>query len=80
MLALKIIAGVFLITGFGTIIGARNLVKKFKVDERVQANFENEMDEEETLQYKFNKALVNVKIIGMVITIPGIILTLIAFR
>ena len=80
MLALKIIAGVFLVTGFGTIIGARNIVKKFKVDERVQANFGNEMDEEETLQFKFNKALANVKIIGMVITIPGIILTLIAFR
>lgn len=80
MLALKIIAGFFLITGFGTVLEAKNLTKRFSLDQKVNVMFEHEMDEEELVQYKLNKALVNVKMAGMLIALPGLILTLIAFK
>ena len=80
MLALKIMAGVFLIAGFGTVLGAKNLIKKFDLDKKVNLNFEHEMDEEEIEQYKQTKATVNVKMYGMLIALPGVILTLIAFK
>lgn len=80
MLILKIIAVVLLLAGFGTVLEAKYLVTKFKVDQNVKANFENEMDEEEIQEYKLTKATVNVKMYGMLIALPGIVLTLIAFK
>jgi len=80
MLALKIIAGVILIAGFGTVLGAKNIVKSFNLDQKAEVNFENEMNEEEIAQYKVDKAIVNIKTIGMLIALPGIVLTLIAFK
>lgn len=80
MLALKIIAGVILLIGFGTVLGAKNLVKRFDLDQKVSVNFENEMNEEEIAQYRQNKAIVNIKLVGMLIALPGIVLTLIVFK
>lgn len=80
MTALKIIAGIILLIGFGTVLGAKNLVKRFNLDQKSSVNFENEMNEEEIEQYKQNKAIVNVKLVGMLIALPGIVLTLIVFR
>ena len=80
MLALKIIAGLFLISGFCVVLAAKSLVKKFMLEEKVEVKFEHEMNEEEMAQYKFMKATVNVKIYGMLIALPGIILTLVAFK
>jgi len=80
MLALKIIAGIILLIGFGTVLGAKNLVKRFNLNQKVSVNFENEMNEEEIAQYRQNKAIVNVKLVGMLIALPGIVLTLIVFR
>lgn len=80
MLALKIIAGVILLIGFGTVLGAKNLVNRFNLDQKVSVNFENEMNDEEIAQYKQNKAILNVKLTGMLIALPGIILTLIVFK
>lgn len=80
MLTLKIIAGVFLLAGFGTILEAKNLVKRFNMDQKTNVEFEHEMDEEEIAQYKLTKATVNVKMYGMMIVLPGIILTLITFK
>ena len=80
MLALKIIAGVLLLTGFGTVLEAKNLVKRFNLDKNVTVKFEHEMDEEERAEYMNMKATINVKMMGMLIALPGIILTLIAFK
>jgi hypothetical protein len=38
------------------------------------------MDEEELEDYKLTKATVNMKMYGMLIALPGIILTLVAFK
>ena len=80
MLIFKIIAGVLVLAGFGTVLGARNLVEKFNLTQKTKAQFEHEMDEEELEQYKLTKATVNIKMIGMLIALPGFILTLIAFK
>lgn len=80
MLALKILAFLFLITGFGMVFNARNLVRRFNLDHNTKCNFEHEMNEEELKQYKFDKASVNLKMIGLLVSIPGLILILITFK
>jgi len=80
MIILKILAFAFLLAGFGMVFGAKNLVRKFNMDEKARCNFEHEMDEEELKQYKFNKAAVNTKMMGMLVALPGLILILIAFK
>ena len=80
MLALKIIAGVFLLSGFLTVLGAKKLVERLGLDSRVKISDDYEMDGEDAREYRLVKATVNVKMIGMLIVLPGLILTLIAFR
>lgn len=80
MLALKIIAGVFLLSGFLIVLGAKKLVERLGLDSRVKISDDYEMDEEDARDYRLVKATVNVKMIGMLIVLPGLILTLIAFR
>lgn len=80
MLILKILAFLFLIAGFGTVFAAKSLVKRFGMDEKVKCDFENEMTEDELKQYKFNRASVNLKMLGMLVSIPGLVLILIAFK
>ena len=80
MLILKIIAVVLLVAGFGTVLEAKNLVKKINMEQKVKVTFEHEMDEKEMAEYKLTKATVNMKMYGMLIALPGIILTLVAFK
>lgn len=80
MAVLRILAFVFIILGFGMAISARALVQRFKLDQNTKCDFENEMDEEELKQYKLNKAIVNFKMLGMLVALPGIILLVIVFR
>jgi hypothetical protein len=80
MLVLKIIAVVLLLAGFGTVLEAKNIVKKFNMARNVKTDFEHGMDEEELEDYKLTKATVNMKMFGMLIALPGIILTLVAFK
>jgi flagellar biosynthesis component FlhA len=80
MLLLKIIAFVFLVPGFAISFGAGMIVSRFKLDQKVKVDFEHEMSEEELQKYKMNRALVNCKMLGMIITIPGLIILIVAFR
>lgn len=80
MLALKILAGIILVTGFLTVLEAKKLVQRFGLDKKVSIRYEDEMDEEEAQDYRLVKATVNVKMIGMLIALPGIILTLVVFK
>ncbi|TYQ16503.1 UNVERIFIED_CONTAM: hypothetical protein Cloal_3047 [Acetivibrio alkalicellulosi] len=77
---LKVLAVLFLIPGFVSAIFSKPIVKKFNLDEKVECNFENQMSDEELLEYKINKAEVNVKMGGMLFALPGIIMILIAFK
>jgi flagellar biosynthesis protein FliR len=80
MLILKIIAVVLLLAGFGTALEAKYLVKKFNTVQNTKVTFEHEMDEKELEEYKLTKAMVNMKMCGLLIALPGIILTLVAFK
>lgn len=80
MLILKILSFVFLIPGFLTVFLARMIVNKTGLNKKMKVDFENEMTEEELEKYKFNKALVNVKMLGMLIALPGMVFLFIAFK
>lgn len=80
MTALKIIAGILIVSGFVIVIAAKKLVKKFSLDKKIAITGESEMDEEEAGDYRLVKATFNVKLYGMLIALPGLVLTLIAFK
>lgn len=80
MLLLKALGFFFIVAGALTVFGARWIVNKYSLDKNAKCDFENEMGEEEIKQYKLNKALVNIKLIGMAMTLPGIVIILIIFR
>ncbi len=80
MLVLKILAGLIILAGFVTVIAAKKIVKKFGLDKKVKLENENEMEAEDAEDYKTLIATVNVKRYGMLIALPGLVLTLIAFR
>lgn len=80
MLALKILTFVFLIPGVIIVFSARWIVKKYGLDKNVKCDYESEMSEDEILLYKNNKAVINVKMLGMLIALPGFIMAIIAFR
>jgi hypothetical protein len=80
MLFLKVLGFIFVIAGAITVFGAQWIIKKYNLDKSAKCNFETEMSEAEMEQYKYNKALVNIKTIGMLISIPGIVIILIAFK
>ena len=73
---LKILGLVIFFAGAAMAFGAGVIVDKFHLNEKVKIDFENEMDEEEILKYKRNKAIVNFKMLGMIVSIPGIIMIL----
>lgn len=77
---LKILAFVFLVPAFGLVFAARNLVERFGLDKKVKCSFEHEMNEEELSQYCFNRAMVNLKMLGLLLSIPGLVLIVVAFR
>lgn len=80
MIFLKILMLLFLVSGFGTVFVAKTIVKKFKVSEKVTCNFANEITEEELERYKFDKAVLSVKMTGMLIALPGLIMLLVIYR
>lgn len=80
MYILQILGFVFLVPGFAMVFLARFIVEKYRFHEKVECNFENEMSEEEVIIYKNNKALVNVKMMGMLVALPGFIMIFVAFK
>lgn len=77
---LKILAFLFLVPGFALALGAGWVVDRFGLQEKQTCDFEHEMEAEELKNYKRNKAVVNTKMLGMLIALPGIIFMIIAFR
>jgi hypothetical protein len=80
MIILKIIAVLFIVAGFITVFAAKLAVKKYGLDEKSKCDFEHEMGEEELKQYKYNKAVVNLKMIGLLVALPGFVIMFIVFR
>lgn len=80
MLVLKILAGLILILGFFIALTARGLVTRYNLDKRVTVDNESEFGEKEAEDYRYVKAVAIVKMCGMIIALPGLILTLFAFK
>lgn len=80
MLIYKILGFAFLLAGFGIVFGAGSLVKKFGMDQRVKCNFEDELSEEEAERYRRTRASVNLKMLGLLVSIPGLVFILLAFK
>nr|WP_010251779.1 hypothetical protein [Acetivibrio cellulolyticus] len=79
MLYLKVLALIFMISGFASVYLAKYIVNKYNLKERAVCSFEADLTEEELEEYKYNKAIVNVKIFGALVALPGVILILIVF-
>lgn len=80
MTVYKIIA--FILIGIGAVInyGAKLIVRKMKLDEKMTAAEAEEFSEEELKEYKLTKATARVKVAGLLLMLPGIFLIFYAFR
>lgn len=77
---LKALALLFIIAGAVVTFGARKIMEMYKLDEKVKISYENELSEEELDKYKSQHVVVKIKMIGMFICLPGIILVLLLFK
>ena len=77
---LKALALLFLIVGAVVTFGAKAIVEKYQLDKDVKINFDNELTEEEILKYKNQQAILKIKMIGMFICLPGVVLVLLLFK
>ena len=80
MLFLKIFAAVLVVAGFVVILLAKKVVTRFGLDKRVKIADDMELSDEDLAEYKQLKATVTVKMLGMLVVLPGLIMTLIAFK
>ena len=80
MSSLEILGLFFMVPGFAIVYLAKKIVNKYSLNEKVVCNFEDELADEELAEYKFNKAVLNVKIMGLCTSLPGLILILDGFN
>ena len=74
MRPLTILALIIMGIGFAMVFLSKIIVNKFGLAKNQKCEYAEEMSEEEIEEYKINKAIFNIKIIGLVISIPGIVL------
>lgn len=77
---LKIAGIVLVLIGSLIVYSAGYIVRKLKLYEKVNAEFEPEQDAEQLQGYKIIKATANTKVIGMLIVLPGLILILLKIQ
>ncbi|WP_024833447.1 hypothetical protein [Ruminiclostridium josui] len=79
MKPIEILALVLMAIGFISVYMAKTIVRKFDLAKKQTCEHEAEMTAEEVEEYKFNKAVFNIKISGYLVATPGIAL-LVIFR
>ncbi|AEY67009.1 hypothetical protein [Clostridium sp. BNL1100] len=79
MKPIEILSLVLMAIGFISVYMAKPIVKKFDLAKKQTCEHEAEMTELEVEEYKFNKAVFNIKMLGFLVATPGIAL-LIIFR
>jgi len=77
---LKVLALLIVAVGALIVFGAKTIVEKYELDKRIKEDFENEMTEEEIINYKKQRAIVNIKTIGMIVALPGLVMVLFLFK
>lgn len=80
MLYLKILAFILIAAGALLVFAARAIVEKYNLDENIKCEFEEELQEDELKIYKYNKATVNMKMIGMLVALPGFLMIVAIFK
>ncbi|HEY5583576.1 MAG TPA: hypothetical protein VIK78_03690 [Ruminiclostridium sp.] len=80
MSPLEILSLVIMAAGFATVFASKAIVKKYDLDKKQTCEHAEEMSVEEVEEYKYNKAVISLKMKGMVLSIPGLILFIICFR
>ncbi|MCX7842186.1 MAG: hypothetical protein N2489_03830 [Clostridia bacterium] len=80
LFVLKILGFISIAAGAVMVFGARSFVKKFRLDQSVKCDFENEFTEEELERYKFDKALVNYKMVGLLVALPGLVAVIYIYK
>ncbi|EPR13002.1 hypothetical protein [Ruminiclostridium papyrosolvens] len=79
MKPIEILSLVLMAIGFISVYMAKTIVRKFDLAKKQTCEHEAEMTEQEVEEYKFNKAVFNIKMSGFLVATPGIAL-LIIFR
>lgn len=77
---LEILSLLIMAAGFAVVYSAKPAVKRFGLQERQSCANASEMTEEEVQSYKLNRAVFNIKILGLLISIPGLVLFIISFK
>ena len=77
---LKVLALLIVAVGALIVFGAKTIVEKYELDKRIKEDFENEMTEEEIINYKKQRAIVNIKTIGKIVALPGLVMVLFLFK
>ncbi len=74
------VAGImFFAFGTAVVFSARWIVSRFNLDKRMTCDYENELNENEIKTYKYSRAVINVKMAGMLFALPGLVLILVSF-
>ncbi len=80
MKPIDIVALVIMAIGFAVVLSSKVIVNKFNLAQKQECKYASELSEEELSNYKLNKAMFNIKITGLVITIPGLVLLLVSSK
>jgi len=80
MIALKIAGILLMVAGAAINYGAKYIVRRLALDQRVTVKEAGEFTGEALEEYKRMKALSMVKLVGLFTLLPGVVLVLIAFR
>jgi len=80
MTPLEILSLVLMAVGFATVLAAKTVVKKYDLAKKQTCEHADQMSEQEVEEYKFNKAMLNIKMMGLAVTVPGLILFVIFFK
>lgn len=75
---LELLGIVLMIPGLITVYLAKMIANKYRLSEKVVCNFEEELNEKELTEFKNNRAILIVKVIGMMMLLPGLIWIIIA--
>ena len=80
MLLFKFVGFLLIALGSAMSYGAGYFVKKFQLDQNSACDFEEELSDIELIEYKFNKALINLKTFGMLVLLPGVFFVYYGFK
>lgn len=80
MTGLKIIAIILMAIGAFINYGAKLIVNRLSLAEKVNVTEAQELPDEELEKYRLTKAIARVKVVGLLVMLPGVFLVFIAFK